>query len=84
MQQTIEHVDRTAGVRRPAEPDARHWVMALVPYREPRLARSLVELVVTLVPFVTLWLLMLCGLRYSWWLCLMIAVRRRASSCACS
>ena len=54
MQQTIEHADRHAGARRPAEPDAQHWVMALAPYREPSLARSVVELVVTVVPFVTL------------------------------
>ena len=74
MQQTIEHADRHAGVRRPAEPDARHWALALAPYREPNLARSLAELFVTAVPFVALWLLMLLSLRYSYWLCLLLAV----------
>ena len=44
MQQTIEHAERHAGAHRPAEPDARHWAMALAPYREPSLARSLAEL----------------------------------------
>ncbi len=74
MQQTVEGVDRHAGVRRPAEPDARRWVTALAPYREPSLTRSVVEFVVTVVPFVAFWLLMLLSLRYSWWLCLLFAV----------
>ena len=74
MQQTIEHADRHDGAHRPAEPDARRWVSALAPYREPSLVRSLVELVVTVMPFVALWLLMLASLRYSYWLCLLLAV----------
>ena len=74
MRQTIEHPDRHAGAHRPAEPDARRWVSALAPYREPSLVRSLVELVVTVVPFVALWLLMLASLLYSYWLCLLLAV----------
>jgi acyl-lipid omega-6 desaturase (Delta-12 desaturase) len=41
-------------------------VTALAPYREPSLLRSLVELVVTVMPFVALWLLMLASLRYSY------------------
>jgi hypothetical protein len=84
MQQTIEHAERHASAHRPAEPDARHWVMALAPYREPSLARSLVELVVTVVPFVALWLLMLASLRYSYWPACSSPCRRRAPSCACS
>ena len=47
---------------------------ALAPYREPRLGRSLAELLVTVVPFVALWLAMLLSLRYSYWLCLLLAV----------
>jgi acyl-lipid omega-6 desaturase (Delta-12 desaturase) len=74
MQRTTEHADRPAGARRPAESDARQWVTALARYREPSLARSVVELVVTVVPFVALWLLMLLCLRYSFWLCLALAV----------
>ena len=61
MLQTIEHADRHASAHRPAEPDARRWVSALAPYREPSLGRSLAELVVTVVPFVALWLLMLAS-----------------------
>ncbi len=34
----------------------------------------MVEFVVTVVPFVALWLLMLLSLRYSWWLCPLLAV----------
>jgi hypothetical protein len=33
MQQTIEHAERHASAHRPAERDARHWVMALARYR---------------------------------------------------
>jgi len=81
MQQTIDDDRRPATGRPPAQPDARHcqpdarhWVTALACYREPSLARSLVELVVTAVPFVALWLLMLASLRNSYWLCLLLAV----------
>jgi omega-6 fatty acid desaturase (delta-12 desaturase) len=66
MQQTIEVADRQAGERGLAAPDARQWVTALAPYRAPNLARSLAELVVTVVPFVALWLLMLASLRHGY------------------
>jgi hypothetical protein len=52
--------DRHAGAHRPAEPAPRR-VTALAPYREPSLLRSLVELVVTVMPVVALWLLMLAS-----------------------
>ena len=52
MQQTIEHADWHDRVSSAAERNARHWVTMLAPYREPRLGRSLAELVVTVVPFV--------------------------------
>src|SRR5512132_3718260 len=74
MRETVENSRRHAGEQRPAEPDARRWVTALAPYREPILGRSLAELVVTAVPFVALWLLMLLSLRYSYWLCLLLVV----------
>jgi hypothetical protein len=74
MQQTIELASRHAGARRPAEPDARRWVAVLAPYRESSPGRSLAELLVTVVPFVALWLAMLLSLRYSYWLCLLFAV----------
>jgi acyl-lipid omega-6 desaturase (Delta-12 desaturase) len=56
------------------EPDGRHWLRALAAYREPSLARSVVELVVTAVPFAGLWLAMWVSLGYSYWLCLLLAV----------
>ena len=74
MQQTIEHADWHDRASPAAEPDARHWVTMLAPYRESSPGRSLAELFVTVVPFVALWLAMLLSLRYSYWLCLMLAV----------
>jgi omega-6 fatty acid desaturase (delta-12 desaturase) len=73
-QETIELADRHIGARRPTEPDARHWMTALARYREPIIVRSVAELVVTVAPFVALWLAMLLSLRYSYLLCLMLAV----------
>ena len=74
MKQTIEHLGRHGRASAPAEPDARHWVTLLAAYREPSLGRSLAELIVTVVPFVALWLTMLLSLRYAWWLCLVLAL----------
>jgi acyl-lipid omega-6 desaturase (Delta-12 desaturase) len=74
MRETVENSRRHAGQHPPAEPDAPRWVTLLAPYREPSFGRSLAELVVTVVPFVALWLLMLLSLRYSYWLCLLLAV----------
>jgi acyl-lipid omega-6 desaturase (Delta-12 desaturase) len=74
MRETIEPNRRHAGDYLPVEPEARRWVMLLAPYREPRVGRSLAELAVTGVPFVALWLAMLLSLRYSYWLCLFLAV----------
>jgi omega-6 fatty acid desaturase (delta-12 desaturase) len=60
----------------PARPrNTRYWIKALAPYREPSLARSLVELAVTAVPFLTLWGLMwLCLRHVGYGLCLLLAV----------
>ena len=74
IREMIGHADRGGRASRPTEANARDWVKALAPYREPRLGRSLAELAVTAVPFVALWLLMLFSLRYSYWLCLLLAV----------
>ena len=74
MQQTIEHADRHDG----ASARGRAGRASLgddagpLPRAEP--GRSLAELFVTVVPFVALWLAMLLSLRYSYWLCLMLAV----------
>ncbi|MGH6915283.1 MAG: fatty acid desaturase, partial [Geminicoccales bacterium] len=42
--------------------------------REPKLGRCIAELIVTVVPFVALWLAMLLAARYAWWLCLVLAL----------
>ena len=54
--------------------DARHWLAVLAPYREARLRRSLIELLVTVVPFVALWLAILLSLRHGYWLGLLLAI----------
>ena len=56
------------------EAQARDWARILAAYREPRPARSLAELAVTLLPFVGLWFTMLASLQYSYVLTLVLAV----------
>jgi acyl-lipid omega-6 desaturase (Delta-12 desaturase) len=54
--------------------DARAEVPVLTGYREPSFARSMLELLVTAVPFVLLWILMWSALDAGYWLCLLLAV----------
>jgi omega-6 fatty acid desaturase (delta-12 desaturase) len=54
------------------EPD--RWIQILGPYRAPKPARALLELLATAVPFVILWLLMWAALGVGYWLCLLLAV----------
>jgi len=53
---------------------AREWAQILAKYREPSHARSILELVITAVPFVGLWLLMWATLGLGYWLTLIVAV----------
>ena len=53
---------------------ARDWVQVLAQYREPSTWRSIMELAVTLVPFVALWVLAWISLSVSYWLAFGIAV----------
>ena len=53
---------------------ARDWVRTLNLYRAPSHSRSLIEIMVTVVPFVLLWILMWACLRWSYLLSLVIAV----------
>jgi omega-6 fatty acid desaturase (delta-12 desaturase) len=46
----------------------------LARYREPSCARSTVELVITAVPLVIIWILMWAALSVSYWICLLLAV----------
>jgi acyl-lipid omega-6 desaturase (Delta-12 desaturase) len=54
--------------------DARTGVPVLTGYREPSFARSMLELVITAVPFALLWMLMWVALDAGYWLCLLLAV----------
>jgi omega-6 fatty acid desaturase (delta-12 desaturase) len=54
--------------------DARDWTPILNRYREPDHGRSLLEIAITAVPFVLLWILMWLSLGWSYWLSLVIAV----------
>jgi omega-6 fatty acid desaturase (delta-12 desaturase) len=58
----------------PAPHDDHRWPKLLARYREPSLARSLVELTVTAAPFAALWWLMWLSLGYGYGLCLLLAV----------
>lgn len=53
---------------------AREWVQVLAKYREPSTRRSIMELVITLVPFVFLWALAWVSLSVSYWLAFGLAV----------
>lgn len=46
----------------------------LARYREPNWARSVFELVITVVPFVLIWILMWVALRNDYWISLLLAV----------
>jgi omega-6 fatty acid desaturase (delta-12 desaturase) len=54
--------------------NAREWVKILDRYREPSHARSLFELIITVGPFVSLWVLCWAALYVGYWLSLIIAL----------
>jgi acyl-lipid omega-6 desaturase (Delta-12 desaturase) len=58
----------------PVAEDARRLTQLLGRYREPRVARSVFELLVTAVPFVVLWALMWAALGVGYWLSLLLAI----------
>lgn len=53
-----------------AVPSARAWNTILKPYREPNSTRGIVELLITTVPFIVLWVLAWLSLGISYWLSL--------------
>jgi omega-6 fatty acid desaturase (delta-12 desaturase) len=60
---------------RPVGPfDDKHWLKILARYRDPDPVRSVYELLITALPFFALWAIMLLGLRYGYWLSLILAV----------
>jgi omega-6 fatty acid desaturase (delta-12 desaturase) len=52
----------------------RAWSDILARYREPNGARSAIEIVITVLPLVLLWLLMWVSLDIGYWLCLLLSV----------
>jgi len=56
-------------------PDARAWTQVLARYRQPSDGRGIVEIAITIVPLVALWLLMWAAtLDLGYWLALLLAV----------
>jgi omega-6 fatty acid desaturase (delta-12 desaturase) len=55
-------------------PDARQLLQEIAPYREPRPARSIAELVVTAVPFAILWWLIFAALEAGIWVGLVLVI----------
>ena len=53
---------------------ARAWAQVLAPYRQPSNGRGIVEIVITIVPFVALWVLMWATLDLGYWLVLPLAI----------
>lgn len=54
--------------------DPRTLARELVRYREPNCTRSVIEVVITVVPFALLWVLMWASLDIGYWVCLLLAV----------
>ncbi len=57
-----------------AAPKARNWAKTLSQYREPDALRSIIEIVITLVPFALMWTATLVALEYSYFLSLLLAI----------
>ncbi|HKX50805.1 MAG TPA: fatty acid desaturase, partial [Candidatus Binatia bacterium] len=49
------------------ENDARAWLKILAKYRQPRIGRSALELLVTVVPFAGFWAIAYFALAYGFW-----------------
>jgi hypothetical protein len=56
-----------------ATPNAHDLTRVLIPYRVPSLARSIIELAITVGPLVLLWFLMWATLEFGSWLYLLLA-----------
>jgi omega-6 fatty acid desaturase (delta-12 desaturase) len=66
-------ISRTKDTGHPIQ-DVRALVQSLGPYRETKPLRSVLELLITALPFAALWLLMWVTLDIGYWLCLLLAV----------
>ncbi len=58
----------------PSVQGPRSWVSILGQYREPDASRSIFELLITVLPLITLWVLMWAALSVGYWLCLVLAI----------
>jgi omega-6 fatty acid desaturase (delta-12 desaturase) len=54
--------------------DLRKWTKILASYREPNTARSIFEILVTVLPLMALWFLMWVSLDISYWLVLLLSI----------
>ena len=54
--------------------DPRALARSLARYREPSFARSVLELLITVVPFALIWILMWASLRSGYWVCELLAL----------
>jgi omega-6 fatty acid desaturase (delta-12 desaturase) len=54
--------------------EARDWTQILARYRQPNNARSIVEIAITIVPLIVLWVLVWVAMDFGYWLSLLIAV----------
>ena len=58
----------------PGSTVARDWIEVLQKYRQPDQLRSVIEIAITAVPFILLWLAAWAALSISYWLTLVIAI----------
>ncbi len=70
----MEHTLAPAAPREARPKQARDWIEILQRYRHPDPARSIFEVVITLLPFVALWAAAWAALSVGYWLTLLIAV----------
>ena len=73
MDPTLENAQHQAGAVA-ASSDVLTWTKILTRYREPSRIRSVIELVITIVPLVALWILIWAALDFGYWFALLLAV----------
>ena len=74
VQEISTTADQPAGGSLTTAIEPRDWLSKLAPYRDAKTGRALMELGVTAVPFVILWLAMWLSLGVGYWLTLLLAV----------
>src|SRR6266481_5304767 len=74
QQRTSTLENRTATEIATPIPDLRRWTQILARYRDPSRTRSVLELVITVVPLVLLWIAMLVAVNFGCLFCLLLAV----------